>query len=319
LTLAAAAAETARPRRASACVRVPATSANLGPGFDVLGLALELHEQVRLQRIAGPPGRAEISVRGVSARRLPHDQNLLAYRAVMAVFERLGRPIPALSLELQTSIPKCGGLGGTGAAIVAGVVAANALEGEPLSRREVLDVAVSVEGHPDNVAPALLGGIVVCVHGRSGLVAKRLDPPRQLSAVICIPDQAVSTKAARNVLPRQVSREDAVFNLGRTALLVAAIQTGDWSLLSDAMDDRLHQPARGQILPALFPVIDAALAAGAHGAALSGSGAAMIALATRDEAAVARAMCAAATRHGLSSQSMVLRLAAAGATLVEAP
>ena len=297
-------------------VQVPATTANLGPGFDALGLALELYEEVALERL--PEGsRPRVSVTGLNAQRLRPDVNLLAYQGALALYRRLDRSPPPLALELRTAIPRSGGLGGSAAAIVGGIVAANALEGRPLTTRELLDLATEVEGHPDNVSAALYGGLVITVHGREGLVAKRLDPPAGLSAVVVIPRQSISTKAARGVLPTHLSVADAVFNLSRTALFVAACQTGDWGLLRDAMDDRLHQPARGGIFPPLFPTIEAALAAGAHGAALSGSGAAIVALASGRHEEIGRAMQGAAQAHGAPCDSLVLRLSASGATVVE--
>ena len=306
-----------RPLRAVR-VRVPATTANLGPGFDALGLALELHEEVALWRLPAGTTGLQISVSGLNARRLRADQNLLAYQGTLAVYRRLDRTPPPLGLELMTRIPRSGGLGGSAAAIVGGIVAANALEGSPLDARALLDVATEVEGHPDNVSAALYGGLVITVHGRDGLIAKRLDPPKGLSAVIVIPRQSISTRAARGVLPAKLSVPDAVFNLGRTALLVAAFQTGDWALLRDAMDDRLHQPARGGIFPALYPTIEAAVGAGAHGAALSGSGAAIIAFATSGQEEIGMAMRAAAEANGAPCETLTLRLSASGARVVEA-
>ena len=297
-------------------VRVPATTANLGPGFDALGLALDLHEEVTLRRIADRDAAPQISVTGLNAGRLRPDSNLLAYRGAVALYERLGRSLPALALELRTRIPRSGGLGGSAAAIVGGIAAANALEGAPLAQSDLLEVASAVEGHPDNVSAAIYGGLVITVHGRDGLIAKRLEPPPDLSAVLVVPRQSISTKAARGVLPVQLSMADAVFNLSRTALLVAALQTRDWELLRDAMDDRLHQPARGRIFPALGPTIDAALAAGAHGAALSGSGAAIIALATDRHIEIAAAMRAAAEAHGAPCETLQLALSAGGAHVV---
>ena len=297
-------------------VRVPATTANLGPGFDALGLALELHEEVTLERLPAH-SRPTVSVSGLNANRLRADTNLLAYQAAIGLYRRLGRPPPPLALELHTAIPRSGGLGGSAAAIVGGLVAANALAGGPLDQRALLDLAVEIEGHPDNVSAALYGGLVITVHGRDGLIAKRLDPPPTLSAVVVVPRQSISTKAARGVLPTHLSVPDAVFNLSRTALFVAAFQTGDWALLRDAMEDRLHQPARGGIFPPLFPTIEAALGVGAHGAALSGSGAAIIALATERQDEISAAMRGAAERHGAPCDSMILRLSGGGATVLE--
>jgi homoserine kinase len=298
-------------------VRVPATTANLGPGFDALGLALDLHEEVELRRLPLGAVAPPLAVRGVNAGRLPTDpRQSLVYRGVSALYERLGRAVPPLHMTLETRIPRSGGLGGSAAAIVGGVFAANLLEGSPLDEQVLLELCAQAEGHPDNVAPALLGGLVVCVSGQSGLIAKRLDPPAELSAVLCIPERSTSTKSARGVLSPTVPMADAVFNLGRTALLIAAMQTGDWRLLRDAMDDRLHQPARGRIFGALQPVIRAALDSGAHGAALSGSGSAIIALATERLPEIGEAMAQAAGAHGFPSRAVVLRLSPIGAVAI---
>ena len=296
-------------------VRVPATSANLGPGFDALAVALDLSEDVTITRL--PTGsRTRVRVTGINTSLLPHDETLLAYRGVVAAYQRMGRTVPALDLELATRIPRSGGLGGSAAAIVAGVVAANALEGSPLSQADELDLVAGIEGHPDNVSAALLGGLVVCVAGRDGLVSTRLPVPDELQAVLCLPEASISTKSARGVIPRTFPIEDAVFNLGRTALIVAAFATRDWSLLRDGMDDRIHQPARGTILAALHPVIAAAIEAGAHGAALSGAGSAMIALATGHFDEIAAAMSDAAARHGSPNRTIRLALSDAGARIV---
>ena len=297
-------------------VRVPATSANLGPGFDALAVALDLTEEVTLaRRASGTPPRVRVT--GFNAALLPHDETLLAYRGVVATYQRMGRTVPPLDLELATRIPRSGGLGGSAAAIVAGVVAANALEGAPLTQNETLDLVASIEGHPDNVSAALLGGLVVCVAGRDGLVSSRLPVPTELQAIVCLPETSISTKSARGVIPQSFPIGDAVFNLGRTALIVAAFATRDWSLLRDGMDDRIHQPARGTILAALGPVIAAAIDAGAHGAALSGAGSAMIALATDHFSAIATAMSDAAARHGSPNRTMRLSLSDVGAHVVE--
>jgi homoserine kinase len=223
--------------------------------------------------------------------------------------------VPPLALDLYGHIPRSGGLGGSAAAIVAGLVAANALEGDALDKQGLLELANQIEGHPDNVAPALLGGLVICVQTGGQLIAKRVEPPRELRAVVYLPDHAIPTRHARGILPSQIERRDAVFNLSRAALLVAAIQTRDWALLREAMDDKLHQPARATLLPALYPTIRAAVEAGAHGAALSGSGAAILALATERLEEVAAAMQDAARAHGAPGRAAIFRLASEGASV----
>jgi homoserine kinase len=303
-------------------VRVPATSANLGPGFDALALALDIFDEVTLTRLppaaSGPAARPRISVQGLGAGRLPEDESLYAYQGVLAVYRHLRRSVPPLALDLLNRIPRSGGLGGSAAASVAGLVAANALEGDALTQTDLLELASEMEGHPDNSSAAILGGLVISVKGRAGLIARRVPVPPQLTAVMVLPEQAISTRQSRGgVLPRFVPLGDAVYNLGRTALLVAAMQSGDWSVLREAMDDRLHQPPRGRLFPALRPTIAAALAAGAHGAALSGSGSAIIALATVRQTEIAAAMRGAAAAHGYPGTTAIVAVSQVGATVLD--
>jgi homoserine kinase len=258
-------------------VRVPATSANLGPGFDALGLALRLHNTLSIAPAATP----EIEIEGEGEETLPRDPSHLAYRAALAVAARAeesrGTPtVEAFRLVQHNVIPVGRGLGSSAAAIVGGAVAANALLGNPLDRQAVLDLAADMEGHPDNVAPALLGGLVVCTRGAGGVRWMRLAPP-SLKVVLAVPDYAVSTEEARRRLPARVPFPDAVFNVTRAALLVAALTGGRPDLLDEATQDRLHQPYREHLVPGLAEVFAAARRAGAYGAALSGSGPAVIA------------------------------------------
>ena len=254
-------------------VRVPATSANLGPGFDALGLALRLHNVLELE----PAEEPAIEVEGEGAATLPRDPSHLAYRAALAVHARAGRPARAFRIRQRNRIPLGRGLGSSAAAIVAGAVVANALLGDPLDRQGLLDLAAELEGHPDNVAAALLGGLVVCADTPSGIRWVRLTPPA-LAAVVAVPEFAVSTREARRLLPPQVPFGDAVFNVTRTALLVAALTAGRTDLLGQATEDRLHQPYRAALVPGLEEAFAAARRAGAHGVALSGSGPTVLAL-----------------------------------------
>ncbi|HYM69836.1 MAG TPA: homoserine kinase [bacterium] len=253
-------------------VRVPATSANLGPGFDAVGLALRLHNTLELWAADAPL----IDVEGEGAETLPRNTSHLAHRAAIAVVDRAGRTrgtaAPrAFGIRQRNRIPLARGLGSSAAAIVGGAVAANALLGGPLDRQALLDLAAEIEGHPDNVAAALLGGLAVCAGTPSGVRAMRLTPP-PISVVAAVPDFAVSTSEARRLLPSRVPFDDAVFNVTRTALLVAALSGGRPDLLGDATEDRLHQPYRAALVPGLTEVFAAARRAGANGVALSGSG-----------------------------------------------
>ena len=244
-------------------VRVPATTANLGPGFDCLGLALGMWNTVRLE--IGPPG---VAISGEGADSLSRGEDNLVLRAIAAAFQEAALPMPRLRLRCHNTIPLGRGLGSSAAAVVGGLVAANTLCGEPLGQQALLRLATSLEGHPDNVAAALLGGCCIVVQDGERLVTSAVPIPSWLRAVVFIPDTAMPTREARAVLPPQVSRQDAVYNMGRVALLVNALATGKAEDLRVATQDALHQPARRRLFPAMERVIQAGLAAGALGAFL---------------------------------------------------
>jgi homoserine kinase len=293
-------------------VRVPASSSNLGPGFDAVGLALRLYNTITLE----PAEIPQIDIQGEGAETLPHDPTHLAYRAAAAVVRLAGLESsapPAFRLRQHNRIPLTRGVGSSAAAILGGAVAANALLGDPLDRQAVLDLATEMEGHPDNVAPALVGGVVVCARTRSGVVWTRLGPER-LPAVLAIPDYAVSTRDARRLLPAHVPFEDAVFNVARTALLIAALVEGRTDLLAEATQDRLHQPYRERLVPGLSQVFAAARAAGAFGVALSGSGPSVLAFG--DAPGIGDAMAAAFRAAGAGCRTLTVEIDLDG-TIVE--
>ncbi len=296
-------------------VRVPATTANLGPGFDCLGLALELHNQVEMTTAEGD---LHITIQGEGADRLPTDESNLVYQAAARLFRQVGGAPGGLRIRLINGVPLMSGLGSSSAAIVGGLLAANALLGNPLSPDEVLALAVEIEGHPDNVAPALLGGLTVVASDESGPVYRRLAVPA-MRVVLAVPDLAVPTAQARAALPRQVPLADAVYNIGRAALVVQALTTGDFDLLARVMDDRLHQPYRAHLVPGLAHVFDAARMAGAAGVALSGAGPSVVAFAPGQHAAVARAMQQAFACHGITSRTLIVAVSLAGAEVSTLP
>ncbi|HEU4752757.1 MAG TPA: homoserine kinase [Armatimonadota bacterium] len=293
-------------------VRVPASTTNLGPGFDALGLALRLHNHARLRVTDGP---VRVTVAGEGAGILESGPENLVYRAVERLCREAGMPAPALEIHLENRIPVSRGLGSSSTAIVAGLVGANALLGEPLDREALLRLAVEMEGHPDNVTPALLGGFQVTSLTEEGLLHLRLPTPAGLRAVVCIPSVAVSTAEARRVLPREYSRADAVFNIGRVSLLVAALLTGETAALRAAMQDRIHQPYRAPLVPGFAEAMRAALEAGAAGACLSGSGSTMLALATTNESAIGEAMTRAVRAAGAGARWLALDIDEQGATV----
>lgn len=296
----------------SVTVRVPATTANLGAGYDCLGLALALHNEVTLS-LADTPS---VEIEGDGAASLPRDGDHLVLRAVAAAAEAAERELPPLALRQVNRIPLARGLGSSSAAIVGGIVAANELFDLGLSARQTLDLATQVEGHPDNVAPALLGGLTVCCSVENEVLVKRLEVAPGLACVVAIPDFEVATHQARHALPATVPHADAVFNLCRVGLSVAALISGEFALLGEAMRDRLHQPYRAHLVPGMDDTIAAALAAGAHGACLSGSGPTIAAFVSAAGEEVGTAMEKAFARAGVRARAQLLALSAEGAQVI---
>lgn len=291
-------------------IRVPGTTANLGPGFDCLGLALDWWNTIEVETIERG---LEIDVRG--AEELPRDASNLTIRAMRSTFSSAGRKFPALRVLIDCRIPIARGLGSSAAAIVGGVVAANALMKNRFSQVELLALAAKIEGHPDNVTPALLGGLVVSVPGKKGLVTARLDVPRELKCIVFVPGRALSTKEARGVLPQRIPRSDAIFNASRTALWIAAVKSRQWHWLEIATQDRLHQPYRAKLVRGMNKLFDAALHAGARGVALSGAGPSIVAFADRGAEKIARTMEREAKRLRISGTSRVVQISNRGAHL----
>jgi homoserine kinase len=290
-------------------VRVPASSANLGPGFDSFAIALPLLAEYEVR-----PARAwTVSLEGDGDAIPAGEDNLFvvgARAAAKAATETLG----TYHVSLRSAIPVGRGLGSSAAAIVGGVVAANALMGEPLARGSLLRVASEVEGHADNVAAALYGAFTVALPGDDGPVATRIAFPSAWRICLLIPREPLETEKARAVLSATVSRADAVFNLAHAAALLAAVLRSDGALLSLAMVDRLHQPARSRLVIGLDDIIAAARGAGAFGAALSGAGPTVIAVApARLAVRVVEAMEESAHAVGMMARGRVVRVRAAGA------
>src|SRR5207249_8362178 len=291
-------------------VRVPATSANLGPGFDTLGLALALHNEVVAEEADGVLVRIE----GEGADRLARTGDNVVARGVRLAYEEAGRAFKGCALTCLNRIPTARGLGSSAAAWVGGLVAGNALLGEPLSKEALLALAARAEGHPDNVAAAVLGGLTVSCAVPAGIAAVSLPVPRSLAWVVLIPAVTSSTAEGRALLPPSVPLEDAVFNVQRVALLLASLQAGRSDTLGAALDDRLHQPYRLKLFPWLPDVAAAARAAGALGCVLSGAGPALLAVVPGDGGAVARAMERALKKAGVEGSARAFDVDAVGAT-----
>ena len=249
-------------------VRAPASSANLGPGFDSLGLSLPLYTTLRVT----PQAVTEVVPLGEALASTPADESNYLYGAMRLVARAVGRELPPARVEIETEVPLARGLGSSAAALIAGIIAGNELLGQPLTQAELLELSAREEGHPDNVAPALFGGIVVATLDKLGTHYVRLDPPAHLGVTVLIPDFELSTSKARAVLPREYSRADAVHALSHAALLAAALSQGRLDLLQHAMQDYIHQIWRAPLVPGLSDILDDAHKHGALGAALSGAG-----------------------------------------------
>ncbi len=291
-------------------IRIPATTANLGPGFDCLGMSLDMWNQVEV-RLAKSPA---LRVKGEGAGSLSTGRGNLIYRAAERYFREMGLPAPSLSINCQNQIPLARGLGSSSAAIVGGLLAASAVTAAKGQDRDLIwRLAVEMEGHPDNVTPALFGGCQIVVRDQETLVHAQVPLPADLRAVLFIPDAPMPTEKARRILPPQVSREDAVYNAGRVGLLVNALATGRLEHLNVATQDRLHQPARQALMPAMRLLLRSALDGGALGAFLSGAGPTVLALTQGRELTVAYEMADMANKAQLPGQVRITRPTSQGA------
>ncbi len=260
-------------------VRVPASTANLGPGFDTLGMSLSLYIWVEMRRAE----RTTVHFEGEGFEGIPTDRNNLIYKVARLVFEAAGEEAPELAIGMRSDIPLTRGLGSSASAIIAGMVAANALVGTPLSKERLFDLATGLERHPDNVGASLFGGIVAAAWDGEHADYVRIEPPRNLRVLALIPEFELATSAARAVLPDQLSLQDAVYNISRSSLLTAALASGRLDLLQFAMRDRIHQPYRAALVPGMERILAEASEHGALGAALSGAGPTLLALVDRED------------------------------------
>ena len=295
-------------------IRIPATSANLGPGFDSLGLALDLWNEtiVRLGI------EYTVQVRGEGAEKLSPGENNLIIQSAQKLADCVGKHLPPFHADCLNQIPLSSGLGSSAAAKLTGLLAANALLGKPLSSEEVLALATEMEGHPDNVAPAMLGGLVVSTVEAGSVVAHKIvgeenAPPIFITVVV--PEFHLPTHEARTALPQQVSLKDAVHNISRTVLVAEAFRNGDLDLLGKAMTDTLHQPHRLPLIPGAQIAMNSAREAGALAAALSGAGPSVIAFSSKEDPAIGVAMQHAFEERGLAARTFPLKISNHGAEI----
>jgi homoserine kinase len=295
-------------------VDVPATTANLGPGFDCLGAAFDLNNRFAMRRIEGGGERFELIIEGSEGSHLRGGPENLVYRAAQRVWKAAGLEPVALEARVRLAVPPARGLGSSATAIVAGLMGANALVGEPLSKEKLLELAIDIEGHPDNVVPSLLGGLCMTAKAASQRWrVVRCEWTSTVKAVVAIPSIRLSTSEARRAMPKTIPVSDAVVNLGALTLLLQGLRTGNGDLISDGMHDRLHEPYRWRLIKGGDQVKQAAMDAGAWGCAISGAGPSVLALCAEDKGmAVSRAMVRAWEAAGVASRAPVLDVQTTG-------
>lgn len=294
-------------------IRVPATSANLGPGFDSLGLALDLWNETIITLAI----EYTVQVNGEGAEKLSLGENNLIIQSAQKLADCVGKRLPPFHVDCVNQIPLSSGLGSSAAAKLTGLLGANTLMGKPLTHDEILNLATEMEGHPDNVAPAMLGGLVVSTMENGKVFAQRIQMDTNSDSPICItvvlPEFHLPTQEARTALPQQVSLKDAIHNISRAVLVTEALRNGDVDLLGKAMTDTLHQPHRLPLIPGAQAVMDAAIGAGASAAALSGAGPSVIAFSSKRDPAIGEAMQRAFEERELSARIFQLKMSNHGA------
>lgn len=307
-------------------VNVPATTANLGSGFDCIGAALTLHNQFQFSPLtdrASTDAASEavrITVTGAEAERVKTDSENLAYRSFVWLYQHLGKTPPSIAIQIHLGVPLARGLGSSATAIVGGLMGANHLAGLPLTLREIMQLAISLEGHPDNVVPALLGGCQLTANTEGDAASERnwtvCDVPwnSKIIPIVAIPDFELSTAEARSVLPTHYSRADAIFNVSHMGLLLRGLETGQPEWLCTALHDRIHQPYRQALIPGYAAVRSAAIKAGAYGLVISGAGPTLLALASQAQSkAVQQALTTAWADVGINAQVQALEIDFQGA------
>ena len=266
-------------------VKVPASSANVGPGFDCLGMALPIYDTITIEETVLPGTGIEINVISEDENidemvfnEIPKDENNLVYKAVEMLYNSIGQEPSELKINIQTGIPIARGLGSSSSIIVGGLLAANKLLGNPADEAALLAIATEVEGHPDNVAPAILGGLVLAIQQEDGLLSySRIEWPEDWDITVCIPDFQLSTEIARSILPKEVSMQDAIYNTKHLAMMLQAINEENPKLMKASMKDRLHQPYREKLVPGMKEIIEAFKHEdGVLGCVLSGAGPAIL-------------------------------------------
>lgn len=297
-------------------LRIPATTANIGPGYDTFGMALGYYNYLKVY----PDEGFSLEIRGEGSQHLSLLSNNLTVRSAKAVFDLAGAGPINCRISMENNIPLSRGLGSSAAAILGGLMSANYALGQPLDQKKLLDMAVEIEGHPDNVTPALLGGFAASCKDDKELVTFRIETPNNLKAIAVVPQLRLSTGKSREVIPKTVSLADAVYNLRHGVLLALSLQSGDLETFGAMLKDRLHQPYRFPLIKGSKLVARKAIEAGAMGCVLSGSGSTMIAFTTlekHNEDAIGKAMVRAFKKHGIASGYLSLKMDNSGAKLID--
>ncbi|MGO4108051.1 homoserine kinase [Paenibacillus sp. YAF4_2] len=296
-------------------VKVPASTANLGPGFDTLGMALSLYSWIEMSAAE----KTIFRLYGDQMQGIPTDKSNLIYKVAQLVFEEAGVVVPELDVAMYSDIPLTRGMGSSASAIIGALVAANALIGSPLTDDKLFQLATKLEGHPDNVGASLFGGIVVSAWDGERADYVRLEPHVKLETLVAIPAFQLSTEKARHALPTQISMADAVFNVGRSSLLVAALASGELGLIRHAMRDRLHQPYRAALIPGMTAILESAADYGALGAALSGAGPTLIAFVdetSKSKSELEQFLLGTLKQEGIEAETMWLKPSSEGPVIV---
>ncbi|KAI9133113.1 homoserine kinase [Acaryochloris sp. CCMEE 5410] len=265
-------------------IQVPATTANIGPGFDCLGAALSLHNRFQFTLLSDPSESPRIQATGHGVDQLPTDDQNLVYRAFAATYQHLGQTPPAIQIDIHLEIPQARGLGSSATAIIAGLIGANELANQPLDQSELLQLAINLEGHPDNVVPAMLGGCCLAAETNDRWQICSIDWSPEVVPIVAIPDFELKTDLARNALPDTCGYGDAIFNMAHLGFLLKGLEQADPTLLKTALEDKLHQPYRLKLIPGYRDAYQAAQDAGAYGLVISGAGPTLLALGSRESA-----------------------------------
>ncbi len=298
-------------------VKVPATTANLGPGFDALGLALDLWNEADF--VATDDRQITLTIAGEGEGKLPTDANNPIVEAALQVYDLAKKPCSGIRIHCINRVPLSSGLGSSSTAMLTGLLGANALLGNPFNDEEILKLAIENEGHPDNVAPAMLGGLVASIVYEGRVISIKLPARANRSPMhvtIVLPDFDFPTRQARAILPKQVDRKDAIYNISRAVMVTEALRTGDLDLLGKAMTDALHQPYRLPLIPGAQAAMEAGRHAGAAAVALSGAGPSLIAFSSKQDPNIGHSMQRAFEAAGLSARIFELSTSYEGAEVM---